>query len=81
MTAEDVLLKKKEEPKGNPLYPPTDPNMDWSGVLVKKHPLSFLDKLPRIRPYVAVRDLNNSSKDPHDNAPMQAIEIGIKGTF
>ena len=38
-------------------------------------------QMPRVRPHIAIVDLNNTKDDPYVNRPKRAIEIGIKGEF
>lgn len=78
MTADEVLLKKKDKP--NPLYPDADGK-------AKPYPLSevkiwdSIRKKSRIKPFVKFEDLNNGPDTGYNNRPKPAVVFGIKFEF
>ena len=90
MTADEVLLKKKKDPK--PELPPLRKS-DLEAGLVKEPPKSPLTRIYRwatsgkVRPYANIVDLNEPRRDTSlfpdtEDAPKhRAVEVGIKISF
>lgn len=80
MTADEVLLKKKEPKlKGNPLYPDADGK-------ARPYPLTEVkvwDRMKKLnpRPVVIVQDLNNGSDTGNANKPKTGIGFGFQLNF
>ena len=80
MTADEVMLKKKEpKPKGNPLYPDADGK-------ARPYPLTEVkvwDRMKKLnpRPVVRIQDLNNGPDTGNANKPKTGVIFGFLFDF